>query len=111
MIKNQAPMSDDSDFQNLAQVADDAEAAQMLYGHAIEGFEHSIERDIQELENYGLEEHLAKADDDVAAMAAGVLEEDVKDSEAVDTELVEDDAEEDKLLAEDEEEPTEEVLQ
>ena len=101
--------NDDRDARRLAEVLDEVEGDEALYGHAIEGLSHSIERDIQELENYGLEEHMAKADDDVAAMAAGTLEEDVKEVEGIEQELADDDQEEDKLLAEDEEQPAEEL--
>jgi hypothetical protein len=83
------------------------EAAEALYGAALDGLSKDIDTDIRELEEDDLDGRMARAEEDIAGMAATALQADVDEMGALEQELVEDDADEESALRDDEADPEE----
>jgi hypothetical protein len=98
-------------IQELEELTRDLEASEALYSAALDGLSGDIDRDIKELEEYNLDIKMVDAENDVAQMAANIIESDVDDVEKLEEELVQDDSDEDDALRDDEADPEEQGLQ
>ena len=93
--------------EHLKKLAHEMEVSGQLYSAAVKGLTQEISKDIQELESYDLSAKASKAEDDIAALAAQSVKQDVSEMRDFETVLAEGDTQEDKLLADDELPPEE----
>lgn len=102
------PKNEAQSLRELAKLTLQLQAASALYGAARDGLMGDVDRDINDLEGYDLDAHMADAENDVAQMIADGLREEVNDMDAFDRELDANDPEEEKMLQDDEADPEEE---
>ena len=95
-----------ADDAKLAKIADELEADQEMYEATLDGLNARIDANIAKLEGSDIDTKMAAADEDAATMATDTLKADVADMEDLESDVADADAEEDRLLADDELDPS-----
>ena len=92
-------------IKELEHLADSLEEANLLYGSALDGMQAGLMASKKALAEYGLDERLTVAEEEIGKGASDVLLSDIEGMKAFDIELNADDAEEEVLLSDDQSEP------
>jgi|GEM_PF-5765156 len=95
------------DDKKLEELADQLESEREMSEATLDGLEARINANISALETSDIDSKMTSADNDVATIIEGAVKEDAADMETLDNELTAADAEEDKLLEDDELPPEE----